>query len=58
VLNAGVWKMSLLRGNDDLEMLMLDNNVVQYGKQSYNDMVKDEEEDMKQCKVAWNRKLQ
>jgi hypothetical protein len=37
---------------------MLDNTVVRYDKQSYDDMDKDDKEDMKQCKVAWERRLQ
>jgi hypothetical protein len=36
----------------DLGTLMLDNSVVRYDKQSYHEMVKDEKEDVSQCKVA------
>jgi hypothetical protein len=54
VLN-GIWKKSHLRV--DLGTLVLDSAVVQYNKHSYDDMNKDDKEDMKQCKVAWDRKL-
>jgi hypothetical protein len=49
------WKKCNMRV--DLGVLMLDNTVVRYHKQSCSDMVKDEGEDMQQCMVAWNRKL-
>ena len=49
------WKKANMRV--DLAVLMLDNTVVCYDKESYHEMVKDEGEDMKQCEVAWNRKL-
>ena len=50
VLN-GIWKKTHhLRV--DLGMLMLDNSVVRYDKQPYHEMVKDEKEDMSQCKVV------
>jgi hypothetical protein len=56
IVKNGIWKKTHLRV--DLGTLMLDNNVVRYDKHSYNGMAKDEEEDMKQCNVAWDRKIQ
>jgi hypothetical protein len=49
------WKKCNMRV--DLRVLVLDNTVVHCDKHSCSDMVKDEGEDMKQCMIAWNRKL-
>jgi hypothetical protein len=49
------WKKCNMRV--DLGVLMLDNTVVRYDKESCGDMTKDESEDMEKCTVAWNRKL-
>jgi hypothetical protein len=56
IVLSGNWEKSYLRV--DLGTLVLDNTVVRYDKQSYDDMDKDDKQDMKQCKVAWEKRLQ
>ena len=51
----GMWKKKPVRVN--LGTLMLDNNVVRFDRQSYNEMEKNEKVDMAQCEIAWGKKI-
>ena len=51
----GFWKVKPVRVN--LGTLLLDNNVVRFDKASYREMTKDDQKDMDNCVVAWNKKI-
>jgi hypothetical protein len=52
---AGKWKQKPIRL--DLGTLLLDNAVICFDKQLYEEMEKDGSKDLLQCEVAWGRKI-
>ena len=51
----GKWKTQPVRVN--LGTLMLDNTVIRFDPNSYNEMEKDDKKDLESCKTAWLKKL-
>jgi hypothetical protein len=53
---AGKWERQPIKLN--LGVLLVDHTVIRIDNQSYAEMEKDKEKDMKQCEVSWNRQLE